>query len=72
VKVVLDSLRYLMAADDMRMSEKYRAEISGVDGKPFIPEQRNTSPLDDMEVARFMAFCLDKQARAPRLLEASS
>ena len=71
-KVVLNSLRYLMAADDTRMSEKYRAELSGPEGKAIEIERRNTSSLEDLEIARWLGHCLDKQTRAPLLLEASS
>jgi hypothetical protein len=68
-KVCLDSLRYLMAADDARMGEKYRAELSGPEGRPLIPEMpRNQSPLDDLEVCRFLAYTLEKQSRTGQAL----
>jgi hypothetical protein len=73
-KVVLDSIRYLMAADDSRMGERYRAEITGDGGRPLIPEMpKNQSPLDDLEVARYLAYVLEKESRkAPLLLESST
>ena len=73
-KILLESLRWKMARNDSRrFSDKVRSEVTGAEGRPLIPEMpRNQSPLDDLEVARWLAFTLEKQSRSPLLLEASS
>ena len=72
-KILLESLRWKMSKDDARFSDRTKTELSGPEGRPLIPEMpKNQSPLDELEIARFLAFTLEKQTRSPALLEAST
>ena len=62
-KVALDSLRWLCQKEDpARYSDIQRSEVSGPGGKDLISNQPQ---LSDRELARLLAYLLNKGARQP-------
>ena len=61
-RCISDNLRWLAGKDNpARYSDKIRSEVSGPNNTPLIPD---TKKIDDLEIAVWIAACLDKQARA--------
>jgi hypothetical protein len=54
-RILLESLRWQMAKDDVRFSDKVKTELSAPGDKPLFPEPQ---PVDDMTTARFFALSL--------------